>query len=113
MWYSKHRLETRVSWKKHCWSHSLGKCRIVSQWIGWWSRRSKDNIEGIRSTRSLDRVKNCIEVHGDNEMNKMLNDLTGRVVKLKLKTLRQTNITSFLKKWNCKDMIYRTLMIKS
>ena len=47
---------------------------------------------------SLDGVKNCIEVHGDNEMNMMLNDLIGRVEKLKLKTLRQTNITSFLKK---------------
>ena len=46
----------------------------------------------------LDRVKNCIEVHLDNEMNMMLNDLIGRVEKLKLKTLRQTNITSFLKK---------------
>ena len=59
---------------------------------------------------SLDRVKNCIEVHGDNEMNMMLNDLIGRVEKLKLKTLRQTNITSILKKWNCKDMIKKTLL---
>ena len=47
---------------------------------------------------NLDGVKTCIEVHGDNEMNMMLNDLIGRVEKLKLKTLRQTNITSFLKK---------------
>ena len=48
---------------------------------------------------SLDGIKNCIEVHGGNEMNMMLNDLIGRVEKLKLKTLRQTNIiTSFLKK---------------
>ena len=31
-------------------------------------------------------------------MNMMLNDLIGRVEKLKLKTLRQTNINSFLKK---------------
>ena len=47
---------------------------------------------------TLDGVKNCIEVHGDKEMNVMLNDLIGRVEKLKLKTLRQTNITGFLKK---------------
>ena len=47
---------------------------------------------------SFDGVKNCIEGHGDNEMNMMLNDLIGRVEKLKLKILRQTNITSFLKK---------------
>ena len=47
---------------------------------------------------SLDGVKNCIEGHGDNEMNMILNDLIGRVEKLKLKILRQTNITSFLKK---------------
>ena len=47
---------------------------------------------------SLDGVKNCIEVHGDNEMNMMLNDLIRRVEKLKLKTFRQTNITSLLKK---------------
>ena len=47
---------------------------------------------------SLDGVKNCIEGHGDNEMNMMLNDLIGKVEKLKLKILRQTNITSFLKK---------------
>ena len=47
---------------------------------------------------SLDGVKNCTEVRGDNEMNMMLNDLIGRVEKLKLKTLRQTYITSFLKK---------------
>ena len=47
---------------------------------------------------SLDGVKNCIEVQEDNKMNMMLNDLIGRVEKLKLKTLRQTNITSFLKK---------------
>ena len=59
---------------------------------------------------SFDGVKNCIEVHGENEMNMMLNDLNDRVEKLKLKTLRQTNITSFLKKWNCKDMIKRTLL---
>ena len=51
---------------------------------------------------SLDGVKN--------KMNMMLNDLIGSVEKLKLKTLRQTNITSFLKKWNCKDMIQRTLL---
>ena len=43
-------------------------------------------------------------------MNIMLNDLIGRVEKLKLKTLRQTNITSFLKKWNCKGTIKRTLL---
>ena len=47
---------------------------------------------------SVAGVKNCIEVHGDNEMNMMLNDLIRRVEKLKLKILRQTNITSFLKK---------------
>ena len=47
---------------------------------------------------SLDGVKNCIEVHRDNEMNMMLNDLIDRVEKLKLKTLRQPNITSFIKK---------------
>ena len=46
---------------------------------------------------SLDEVKNYIQVHGGNEMNMMLNDLIGRVEKLKLKILRQTNITSFLK----------------
>ena len=51
---------------------------------------------------SLDGVKD--------KMNMMLNDLIGRVEKLKLKTLRQTNITSFLKKLNCKDMIQRTLL---
>ena len=53
---------------------------------------------------SLDGVKNCTEVHGDNEMNMTLNDLIGRVQKLKLKTSRETNISSFLKKWNCKDI---------
>ena len=47
---------------------------------------------------SLAVVKICIEVHGDNEMDMMLNDLIGRVEKLKLKTLWQTNISSFLKK---------------
>ena len=47
---------------------------------------------------SLDGVQNSIEVHGDNEMNMMLNDLIGRVEKLKLKALWQTNISSFLKK---------------
>ena len=31
---------------------------------------------------SLNGVKNCTEVHGDNEMNMMLNDLIGRVEKL-------------------------------
>ena len=59
---------------------------------------------------SLDGVQNSIEVHGDNEMNMMLNDLVGTIEKLKRKTLRQSNITSFLKKWNCKDMIKRTLL---
>ena len=47
---------------------------------------------------SLDGVKNCIEVHGDNEMNMTLNILIGRVQKLKLKISRETNISSFLKK---------------
>ena len=37
---------------------------------------------------SLDGVNNCIEVHGDNEMNMMLNDLISRVERLKLNTLR-------------------------
>ena len=37
---------------------------------------------------SLDEVENCIEVYGDNEMNMILNDLIGRVKKLKLKSLR-------------------------
>ena len=46
---------------------------------------------------SLDEVKNYIQVHGGNDMNMMLKDLIGRVEKLKLKILRQTNITSFLK----------------
>ena len=58
----------------------------------------------------LDGANNCIEVYGDNEMNMMLNDLIGRVEKLRLKTLRETNITSFLKKGNCKDMIKRALL---
>ena len=48
--------------------------------------------------QSLDGVNNCIENHGDNEVNMMLNDLIGRFEKLKLKILRRTNITSFLKK---------------
>ena len=59
---------------------------------------------------SFDEVKNCIEVHGDNEMNMMLNDLIGRIEKVKRKTKRQSNITSFLKKLNCKDMIKITLL---
>ena len=45
----------------------------------------KDNIDDIRS---LDGVKNYIEVHGDNEMNMMLNDLIGRVEKLKTKNFK-------------------------
>ena len=58
----------------------------------------KITLTGLEALESLDGVKNCIEVHGDNEMSMILNDLTGRVEKLNLKTLRQTNITSFLEK---------------
>ena len=45
---------------------------------------------------SLDGVKNCIEVHEDNKINMMLNDLIARVEKLKLKTLRLISL-AFLK----------------
>ena len=62
------------------------------------NQTKEDNIDGIRSPRSLDGVKNRIEFHGDNEMNMMLSDLIGRAEKLKLKALRQTYITSFLEK---------------
>ena len=64
--------------------------------------KGKITLTVSEALESLDRVKNCIEVHGDNEMNMMLNDLIGRVEKLKLKT--------FLKKLHCKDMIKRTLL---
>ena len=60
--------------------------------------KGKITLTISEALETLDRVKNCVEVHGDNKMNMMLNDLIGRVEKLKLKTLRQTNITSFLKK---------------
>ena len=43
-------------------------------------------------------------------MNMMLNDLIGRIEKVKRKTKRQSNITSFLKELNCKDMIKITLL---
>ena len=62
------------------------------------SDEGKITLTIAEALESLDRVKNCIEVYGDNEMNMVLNDLTGRVQKLELKTLRQTNITTFLKK---------------
>ena len=64
--------------------------------------KGKITLTVSEALESLDRVKNCIEVHGDNEVNMMLNDLIGRVEKLKLKT--------FLKKLHCKDMIKRTLL---
>ena len=62
------------------------------------SDEAKITLTIAEALESLDRVKNCIEVYGDNEMNMVLNDLIGRVQKLELKTLRQTNITTFLKK---------------
>ena len=45
---------------------------------------------------SLDGVKNCIEVHEDNEINMMLNYLIARVEKLKPQTLRLISL-AFLK----------------
>ena len=44
--------------------------------------------EKLTSEANIDKVENCIEVYGDNEMNMILNDLIGRVKKLKLKSLR-------------------------
>ena len=52
--------------------------------------KGKVTLTVSEALESLDGVKN--------KMNMMLNDLIGSVEKLKLKTLRQTNITSFLKK---------------
>ena len=60
--------------------------------------KGKITLTVSEALESLNGVKHCIEFHGDNEMNTILNDLIGRVEKLKLKSLRETTITSFLKK---------------
>ena len=50
--------------------------------------KGKITLTVSEALESLDGGKNCIEVHGDNEMIMMLNGLIGRAEKLKLKTLR-------------------------
>ena len=48
----------------------------------------KITLTASEALESFDGVNNCIEVHGDNKMNTMLNDLISRAERLKLNTLR-------------------------
>lgn len=41
-------------------------------------------MAALEALQSLDEIKNIIEVHGDNEVNMILNDVISRVEKLKL-----------------------------
>ena len=55
------------------------------------------NITASEAIRRLNEVKQFAEVHGDNDLNMALNDLTGRFEALKLHKLKQSDISNPLK----------------
>ena len=62
-----------------------------------WDR----NVTAYEDLDSLDAVKYFGEIHGDKQMNVMLNELIGKVKLIKLPNVIQSLIYVF-KKWSCK-----------
>ena len=59
------------------------------------------NVTASEALDSLDAVKYFGEIHGDKQMNVMLNELIGKVKLIKLPNVIQSLIYVF-KKWSCK-----------
>ena len=55
-------------------------------------------VTAFEALDSLDAVKCFVETDGDNHMNVMLNELTGKEETLKLQNVRQSTIHMFFKK---------------
>ena len=59
------------------------------------------NVMASEALDSLDTVQCFGEIHGDKQINVMLNELIGKAETIKLQNVRQS-FTYVFKKWSCK-----------
>ena len=58
------------------------------------------NISAAETLKTLDEVKNFIEVIGSDHLNKVFNELIEHVEQMKLKNKKKSDIRSFLRSQN-------------
>ena len=97
-----------VDWRQECREKSIAEESEDTVLINDLEDKTADHEQDVRKMTasedlgSLNVVKCFAEIHGDKQMNLMLNELTGKVEILKFQNVRRSTIHMFFKEWSRK-----------